>query len=177
MPRKTIIGVVGSEGSTAEADAKVFGKLAAANGWVVLTGGRNSGVMQAALQGAKDKSLSAPGLTIGLIPNTGSSVAPEVDIAIITDMNNARNNLVGLSSSVVVACGVEGAGTAAEVSLALKNKKRVVLLNASSQAQAFFSQIGEADDGTTLIRAVTSAEAAVVAVKDVLAGRHWHGNE
>jgi uncharacterized protein (TIGR00725 family) len=128
--------------------------------------------MQAALRGAKDLSLQTPGLTVGLIPTLESSIASEVDIAIITDLNNARNNLVGLSSHVVVACGVDGAGTAAEVSLALKNKKHVVLLNASDKAQAFFEQLGKIK-GKALIKAVKSSADAVVAVQDVLASKPW----
>ena len=48
------------------ADAKSLGELIARQGWVVLTGGRASGVMDAASEGAK----SVPGsLTIGILPD------------------------------------------------------------------------------------------------------------
>ncbi|WP_242044677.1 SLOG cluster 4 domain-containing protein [Anabaena azotica] len=108
---KIVIGVMGAgEGATANdgENAYKLGELIAQAGWVLLTGGRNVGVMDAASQGAK----SANGLTVGILPGTqaeGISVA--VDIAIFTDMGNARNNINVLSSHVVIACGM-GAGTA-----------------------------------------------------------------
>jgi hypothetical protein len=43
-----------------------------------------------------------------------------------------------LSSDVVVACGVEGPGTASEVALGLKATKPVILLAAAPGAVAFF---------------------------------------
>ena len=53
--RKIIIGVMGS-GEKAKAidvqNAYELGKLIAQEGWVLLTGGRNVGVMEAANQGA-----------------------------------------------------------------------------------------------------------------------------
>src|SRR5262249_46487557 len=66
--RKPVIGVMGpSKAGTRElADAKSLGELIARQGWVVLTGGRASGVMDAASEGAK----SVPGsLTIGILPD------------------------------------------------------------------------------------------------------------
>jgi uncharacterized protein (TIGR00725 family) len=117
--------------------ARQLGELIAAEGWVVLSGGRNAGVMKAVSEGAKAKG----GLTVGLLPDKSSTVAPEVDVAIFTDMNNARNNLIGLSSNVVVACGLDGPGTTSEVALALKNGKKVILLGADAAAQAFFKSM------------------------------------
>jgi uncharacterized protein (TIGR00725 family) len=155
MPRKFVLGIIGGASATAVKDAKELGELAAQQDWVVLTGGRDSGVMAAALKGAKSEN----GLTVGIIPNSDSSIAPDVDIAIVTDMNNARNNVVGLSSDALVACGVDGPGTASEVSLALKNKRDVILLNASPQAIAFFRTIQNRDAGKVID--VYSAQAAI----------------
>ena len=139
MARKPVVGVVGTgkDGGSAVQMARQLGELIAAEGWVVLSGGRNAGVMKAVSEGAKAKG----GLTVGLLPDKSSTVAPEVDVAIFTDMNNARNNLIGLSSNVVVACGLDGPGTASEVALALKNGKKVILLGADATAQAFFKSM------------------------------------
>jgi hypothetical protein len=136
MARRPVVGVVGTgkDGGSAVQAARQLGELIAAEGWVVVSGGRNAGVMKAVSEGAKARG----GLTVGILPEKASTVAPEVDVAIFTDMNNARNNLIGLSSNVVVACGLDGAGTASEVALALKNDKKVILLGADSTAQAFF---------------------------------------
>ena len=116
--------------------ARDLGRLAAEAGWAVLTGGRPAGVMEAACAGAK----TVPGsLTIGVLP-TGPDgpVNPHVDVAIFSGMGEARNAVNVLSSDVVVACGVEGPGTASEVALALRLARPTVLLAAAPEAAAFF---------------------------------------
>ncbi len=60
-----------------------------------------------------------------------------MDIAIVTDMGSARNNINVLSAHVVVACGM-GAGTASEVALAIKAGKPVILLDDNWESMAFF---------------------------------------
>ncbi len=114
-----------------------LGKLIAQQGWILLTGGRNVGVMDAAAKGAK----SAAGLTIGILPdNHPQWVSEAVDIAIFTDMGNARNNINVLSSHVIIACGM-GAGTASEVALAVKNRKPVILFTNDESSKTFFRQL------------------------------------
>jgi uncharacterized protein (TIGR00725 family) len=161
MPRKPVIAIIGSgqDMEPAVSNAREMGKLIAENGWVLITGGRDAGVMKAANEGAKE----ANGLTIGILPNAKADISPVVDVAIITDTGQARNNIVVLSADVVVACGVDGAGTASEVALALKNSKHVVLLGASEKAISFFTQIGEARIHTT-----ETPEAAVRIVNEQL---------
>lgn len=118
-------------------NAYELGKLIAQQGWVLLTGGRNIGVMDAALQGAK----SASGLTIGILPgNNTNDVSESVDIAIVTDLGNARNNINVLSADVVIACGMS-TGTAAEIALALKANKKVILLNNNQESNLFFYRL------------------------------------
>ncbi|MBE9190798.1 TIGR00725 family protein [Gloeocapsopsis crepidinum LEGE 06123] len=140
MTRKTIIGVIGPGEQATEHDlqnAYQLGYLIAQQGWLLLTGGRNVGVMETANQGAK----VAQGLTIGILPsNDTSGVSAAVDIAIVTDMGNARNNINVLSSDVVIACGM-GAGTASEIALAIKSDKLVILLNNDINSQDFFQKL------------------------------------
>jgi uncharacterized protein (TIGR00725 family) len=159
VARKPVVGVVGTGANSGQAvaNAKRLGELLAAEGWIVLSGGRNAGVMKAVSAGAKQKG----GLTIGLLPTKASDVSPDIDVAIITDMNNARNNLIGLSSNVVIACGIDGPGTASEVALALKNDKNVILLGADAKAREFFKPLG----GDKLFLADTP-EQAVTIIKD-----------
>jgi uncharacterized protein (TIGR00725 family) len=113
-----------------------LGRLLAEAGWVVLTGGRPAGVMEAACAGAKSV---AGSLTVGVLP-TGPDgpVSAQVDLAVFTALGEARNAINVLSSDVVVACGVEGPGTASEVALALKARRPTVLLGAAPAAVAFF---------------------------------------
>jgi len=138
--RKIIVGVMGPGDKATASDLKnayALGQLIAQQGWVLLTGGRNVGVMDAAGMGAK----AANGLTIGILPTDNTNAISEaVDIAIITDIGNARNNINVLSSDVVIACGM-GAGTASEIALALKGKKKVILLNDDEESQRFFKKL------------------------------------
>ncbi|AFZ43752.1 CHP725-containing protein [Halothece sp. PCC 7418] len=128
----------GNGATTADKEcAYELARAIAQQGWVLLTGGRNQGVMEAANQGAK----AAHGLTLGILPTADdTSISDAVDLAIFTQMGNARNNINVLSSAVVVACGM-GMGTASEVALALKNGKPVILLNHSETGIQFFQSL------------------------------------
>lgn len=138
--RKVIIGVmgVGEKATTDDLEnAYQLGQMIAEEGWILLTGGRKAGVMNAASIGAK----SVNGLTIGILPGKDKrEVSEAVDIAIFTDMGNARNNINLLSSDVIIACGM-GAGTASEITLALKSNKKVILLNQNEESQSFFKKL------------------------------------
>jgi uncharacterized protein (TIGR00725 family) len=101
-----------------------LGELIAGQGWVLLNGGRNVGIMDASARGAHEQG----GLTIGILPeNNRSQASPHLDIAIVTGMGSARNNINVLSSDLVVACSGD-AGTISEIALALKAGRKTVLL-------------------------------------------------
>jgi uncharacterized protein (TIGR00725 family) len=105
-------------------DAHRLGQLIAERGWVLLTGGRNAGVMAAASRGAAE----AGGLVVGILPGDSTTgLAPHVDIAIPTGLGDARNVVNVLASHAIVAMS-GGAGTVSEVALALKAGRSVVLL-------------------------------------------------
>ncbi|BAY27587.1 putative P450 cytochrome [Calothrix sp. NIES-2100] len=140
-------------------NAYELGRLIAQQGWILLTGGRNAGVMDAANKGAK----SADGLTLGILPrNNRDSISHDVDIAIFTDLGNARNNINVLSSDVVIACGM-GAGTASEISLALKANKPVILLNEDEASKVFFKKLSPEN-----VSIVESALDAIAIAKAIL---------
>jgi uncharacterized protein (TIGR00725 family) len=142
MMRKPVIAVVGSgrETEPAVTNARELGRLIAEKSWILITGGRNAGVMQAANEGAKQARES---LTVGILPSRETEASSHVDIAIVTDTGEARNNIIVLSADVVIACGVEDAGTASEVSLAIKAGKSVILLEVSQTAKEYFKEIGD----------------------------------
>ncbi len=126
MKRSLIIGIMG--GGSAETDdldkACRLGALIAQNGWHLLNGGRDAGIMAASARGAAESG----GLTIGILPdNNDHQASPHIAIPIITGMGNARNCINVLSSDVVVACP-GGSGTLSEIALALKNKKPVITM-------------------------------------------------
>lgn len=156
---RRIVGVMGSGrplAHNAAAVARRLGSLIAAENWVLLTGGRASGVMDAASRGAKD----AGGLVVGVLPDTDTVRASSaVDIAIRTGMGDARNVVNVLSSDVVIAMP-GGAGTLSEVALALSAGKPVIALGWDP---------GPALRAAGRIIDVATPEAAVTAAKEIFA--------
>jgi uncharacterized protein (TIGR00725 family) len=163
MTRQNVIGVMGAGDNARPEDietASALGEAIAQAGWVLLSGGRNSGIMDAVNRGAK----SAGGLTIGVIPGGDrKSMSDAVDVGIVTGMGSARNYINVLSSDVVIACGFGGAGTASEIALALKSKRPVILLNSQPEGQAFFRQIGGG-----LVHVTTNVEDTIAAIRKLL---------
>ncbi len=124
--RSRIIGVMGgaSVSETVRRTARRLGELIADKGWVLLNGGRNVGVMAASAEGAR----AAGGMVVGILPgNDRRDASPDLNIAIATGMGDGRNLINILSSDVIIACPGK-AGTYSEVCLAIKNAKRVILL-------------------------------------------------
>jgi uncharacterized protein (TIGR00725 family) len=120
-------------------NAHQLGRLLALDGWTVLSGGRDAGVMREVSRGAK----SVPGsLTVGILPSASARASEHIDVVIVTEMHNARNNINVLSSQVVIACGNGGPGTVSEVALGLKARRPVILLGADELTQAFFRRLG-----------------------------------
>ncbi len=123
-----IVGVMGGGEGASEEDCKTayaLGALIAQEGWTLLNGGRPWGVMEASARGARDEG----GLTVGILPGcTANDASTCIDIPILTNMGDGRNYINVLSSSVVIALPGQ-AGTISEVALALKNGRRVILLN------------------------------------------------
>jgi len=106
-------------------DARCLGGLIAKEGWILLNGGRDSGIMEASAKGAKENN----GLTIGILPGNDPAWASEyIDIPILTGIGFARNYINVLTSQVVVALPGR-TGTISEIALALNIGKKVISLN------------------------------------------------
>lgn len=150
------------ENATPEDNEIAFelGREIAKNGWIVLTGGRSFGIMDAAMKGARDVN----GLTIGILPDNNEKNASEnAQIRIVTGMGSGRNMITVLSSNIIVVLGM-AAGTASEVSLAIKSNKKVILLNQDEITIRFFKNIG-----TYRVLVAKTIEEAVAQIKDYLA--------
>ncbi len=105
--------------------ANRLGELIARRGWILLTGGRNVGVMAAVSRGAKQ----AGGFVVGVLPDkTDRKASPHLDLVIRTGMGEARNVINVLSSDVVIACPGR-LGTLSEVAFALHYGKHVILID------------------------------------------------
>ncbi len=127
MPPGLQIAVVGAAAcdEPTSALAHAAGAEIARAGAVLLTGGRG-GVMAAAAAGAREHG----GLSIGILPGVDADASPpndELDVALFTGLEQARNQILVLSADAVVAIG-GGWGTLSEIGLALKYRVPVVLL-------------------------------------------------
>jgi uncharacterized protein (TIGR00725 family) len=138
---KPIVGIMGpGENARPEENEMAFalGKAVAQQGWIVLTGGRSFGIMEAAMKGAHE----VDGLTIGVLPTENAMNSSEdADIKIITGMGSGRNIINVLSSHILVVIGM-AAGTASEVALAIKANKKVILLHQDEITIRFFKNLG-----------------------------------
>jgi uncharacterized protein (TIGR00725 family) len=125
---RTVVGVMGSGSDFDAALLRTASELGAAvvgAGWVLLNGGRSTGVMGASARGASE----AGGLVVGVLPDEDTRDASRhLDIAILTGMGDARNVVNVLSSDVVIALS-GGAGTLSEVALALNAGRTVIALD------------------------------------------------
>jgi len=162
MPSRIIIGLMGpGEAATPDENeiAYALGAAIAKENWTLLTGGREFGIMDAAMKGASDNN----GLTIGILPgNTTEGASRHAHLKIITGMGSARNTINVLSSHAIVVLGM-AAGTASEVSLAIKANKKVILLAQDELTVMFFKKIG-----TYRITAVNTVEEVISLLKDYI---------
>lgn len=152
MGPSVVIGVMGGAdhvSSQALEAAETLGGLIAQEGWILLTGGRNLGVMDVSCRGAKKQG----GLTLGVLPDEREfATSMYVDIPIYTGMGEARNVINVLTSDVVVACP-GASGTISEVALALKSSKPVILMGLDDKG--LFSEM---DSSCYLYKAETPQE-------------------
>jgi len=133
------------------------GKIAE-HGWALVTGGINCGVMDAASRGASLRG----GLVIGIIPRVESEISDSVEIAIRTNISNARNQINALTSDVVIVCGTISPGTLSEVAFALAAERPIVLLNHDPIARQFVKGVG--GDRVTVVDSTTEAIAVTATI-------------
>ncbi|MBN2395097.1 MAG: TIGR00725 family protein [Candidatus Atribacteria bacterium] len=99
------------------------GALIAQEGWILLNGGRSSGVMEASAKGAKENG----GITLGILPTDDPEWASKyIDIPIVTGLGMARNVINVLTSDIIIALPGR-AGTISEIAFALNHGKTVIL--------------------------------------------------
>jgi uncharacterized protein (TIGR00725 family) len=142
------------EGSDEWVAAEAIGRMLAAAGAIVVTGGLG-GVMAAASRGATD----GAGRTVGLLPGDDRAAAnPWVDVAVPTGLGEGRNLLVVRAADALIAVG-GGYGTLSEIALALRAGRTVVGLDSWA-----LSRDGTPDETIVVVAtpedAVTAALAA-----------------
>jgi uncharacterized protein (TIGR00725 family) len=158
--RKVIVGVMGGSAADQKAytAAHRLGYLIAGHGWILLNGGRRSGIMAASAKGASENG----GITVGILPEADrQNVSEHIDIPIVTGMGQARNIINVLSSDIIVACK-GGAGTLSEIALAVKSRKPVILLGYSK------CDVTDVITSSELVYFVDSPETAVEVISGMV---------
>lgn len=159
-----VAGIMGpGEGASNEEVRTAFelGAMIAREGWVLLTGGRAAGVMDAASRGAK----SAQGTVVGILPGADTGdMSAAVDIPILTGIHEARNNINVLSCRVLFFVGMN-AGTASELALAIKAGRPTILVDPDEEVVRFFRGFG-----SEVLKTAPDAATAVQRARDLLAG-------
>lgn len=119
------VGVVGPGAATSEQvqQAVTIGRLLAAEGLVVVTGGLG-GVMAGAALGCSE----AGGTSLGLLPGEDRSAAnPHLSVTVPTGLGEMRNALLVRACDAIIAVG-HSWGTLSEIALAARTGVPVVLL-------------------------------------------------
>lgn len=124
--KSKIIGIIGAsyEDEHLNKIAEEMGFLISKNNYSLVTGGR-TGVMENACKGFK-KNKEATGKTIGILPGIDKGEGNKyLDIEVPTGIGWARNQIVVLSSDIVIAIG-GGAGTLSEIAYSWAYGKKVL---------------------------------------------------
>jgi uncharacterized protein (TIGR00725 family) len=124
--QRLIIGVIGAADASANGLEKAYqvGQLIAEGGAVLVCGGLG-GVMEAASRGC----FEAGGEVIGILPgDSAASANPYITHPVVTAMGHARNVILVQTAAALIA--IEGGyGTLAEIAIARKLGKPLVLLD------------------------------------------------
>jgi hypothetical protein len=144
-----VIGQGAPDGGPAADAARSVGRLLAQAGATVVTGGLG-GVMAAAGGGAR----AAGGRVTAILPGTDRRAVREADTVVCSGVGEARDLAVVASADAVIAVG-GGWGTLAEIGLARKLGRPVVLLGSWSIAEP------GAPPGASACPTAASPEAAV----------------
>ena len=126
--RRKVISIIGNreveEGSLRYELAFTMGKLLVDNGYRVQSGGL-SGIMRAAMKGARSSEKYKEGDTIALIPSFDTEIANEfADISVPTGLDVMRNAMVANADAVIGVGG--GAGTLCEYAFAWSFNRLII---------------------------------------------------
>ena len=156
MPRKKQIVVIGSSDETVNlSEAAAIGRFIAAQGFVLITGGRG-GVMEAVSRGAAENG----GIVIGILPGENLDSANRYcSVVIPTGLGFARNAVNVLAADVVIAIGGRS-GTLTELAYSRLYGKPLICCTFSGGWSEDFSRVpADSRDGSPVYTARTAQEA------------------
>lgn len=140
MKRILTIGVMGPGTNATEQEISLafeVGKIIAKRGHYILTGGSITGVMNAALKGAK--SYDSKARTIAILSNNGEieKTSLYADVRIPTGMGEGRNYMNIRSCDILIFCCnnlYKSAGTFSEFTFTIKHRKPVIFLHQKEES-------------------------------------------
>lgn len=161
-PHIAVIGPGRDVSADLLAQAHQVGRLLAARGAVVLTGGLG-GVMEAASRGAYE----AGGTTVGLLPSADRGEANAyLTVALPTGLGELRNGLLVRSSDAVIAVGCSW-GTLSEIALAVRTGVPIVAIDCWDLPDGGPVRATRAAEAVTAVLGGQSAESAELRIEAV----------
>ncbi len=172
--RTKTVGIIGDSMEKPELNkiAEELGKRLAEEGISIVTGGRE-GVMGAASKGAQSvHNRLSSSRVIGILPGTSQEEGNiYIDYAIPTGIGWARNQIVVLSSDIVVAVG-GGAGTLSEMAYAWAYNKPIIAFHG---VDGWSDKMGDKaidDKRKDKILSANNVEEAIKIIKDIFSKFH-----
>ena len=124
---KRIISVIGHDKHAKKIHLEIaeeVGKEIALRGGILLCGGKNTGVPNAAAKGAKRNG----GLSIAISPDSSlKNISKYIDIPILTGVGFARNQIIAFSADAIISIG-GGVGTFCEVAYGYAYSKPIIVI-------------------------------------------------
>ena len=160
--KKTIVGVMGASHINEQETqtTQELARLVAQEGWIVLTGGGQSGVMGVAMKAA----VEAGGETIGMNPGTKRDGCSEyATIPVFTSSGGGRNYMNIISSDVVVVPSHVSEGTLTEVAYALSEHTPLILISGNREDTEYIKR-----RGGDLVFTVDTPEQAIEIIKQLV---------
>jgi uncharacterized protein (TIGR00725 family) len=124
---KKIISVIGHDKHAKKIHLEIaeeVGKEIALRGGIVLCGGKNKGVPNAAAKGAKRNG----GLSVAISPDSSpKNISKYIDIPILTGVGFARNQIIAFSADAIISIG-GGVGTFCEMAYGYAYSKPIIVI-------------------------------------------------
>ena len=166
MRRKQVAVIGDAEaGEAALAFAEELGRRIGANGWALISGGRE-GVMGAASRGCRE----AGGIVVGILPTADDSSGNEYcHVLLPTGLGWTRNSLTPLAGDAVVAIGGR-AGTLTEIAFAWAYRKPILAVTGQGGWSERLAGQAIDDRWDSVLEPVATPDEAEAALRRLLGG-------
>ena len=162
---KKLIAVIGHDkhGKKIHSDiAEEVGKEIALRHGILLCGGNDGGVLEAAAKGAKQNN----GLTIGICQGSDlTNVSKFIDVPILTGMGFARNQILAFSADALISVG-GGVGAFCEMAYGYAYSKPIVVIKGlKGMSEPFIGKYLDKKKRVKIVGAGNAKDAVALAFK------------